>query len=231
MAKSGSHLRRRWWTNQKAKAAGKGKAKFGAAARMEREASCTRSSSSSSKSRSSTSSSTTRTGAAAVARATTTRGGIAVGTRQSGTRTVGAVTIGTSMVGRKQPPAPRISCTERPSGQCCGAGKRLLVCVLTDMDGRSKPRPSTCEVGITVYDPGFSVPWAADPAEAGRTRNGFARINAGVVLVSLRDHTLARTFLHRWAQATAWLHSRGNVRARDLRTQRPGGALVGAATP
>jgi len=65
------------------------------------------------------------------------------------------------------------------------------------------------EVGITVYDPDFHVPWAEDPAEAGRTSGGFSRINAGVVLISLAQPELALFFLHRWAQATSWLQSGG----------------------
>lgn len=65
------------------------------------------------------------------------------------------------------------------------------------------------DVGFTVYDPNFLVPWAETSAEVGRTRSGLTRLNTGVVLVRLHDPLLAEAFLLRWAQTTIWLSSGG----------------------
>ncbi|CAK0857152.1 unnamed protein product [Prorocentrum cordatum] len=66
------------------------------------------------------------------------------------------------------------------------------------------------DVGFTVYDPEFVVPWASDSAQVGRTRGkGFSRINTGVVLLNLRAPRAVQDFLVRWAQATIWLTSSG----------------------
>jgi len=66
------------------------------------------------------------------------------------------------------------------------------------------------DVAFTAYDPEFVAPWAEDSSEVGRTRNGYSRVNTGVVLVNLRDIGLVQSFLHRWAQATTWLHGAGD---------------------
>jgi len=65
------------------------------------------------------------------------------------------------------------------------------------------------DVGFTVYDPEFVVPWAEESSEVGRTRSGLSRINTGVVLMSLQNLATIESFLQRWAQATFWLHSGG----------------------
>ncbi|CAE8610801.1 unnamed protein product [Polarella glacialis] len=54
------------------------------------------------------------------------------------------------------------------------------------------------DVAFTVYDPEFVVPWADDPADAGRTRHGYSRINCGVVLLNVLDTNLAVRFLRKW---------------------------------
>jgi len=58
------------------------------------------------------------------------------------------------------------------------------------------------DVAFTVYDHKFKVPWADDPAAAGRTQHGLSRVNCGLVLLNLHDVTLAKRFLSKWVHVT-----------------------------
>lgn len=66
------------------------------------------------------------------------------------------------------------------------------------------------DVAFTVYGPDFTAPWAADAAGVGRTHGGFTRVNCGVVLLSLRNVTLAQRFLRKWVHVSAMLTRGGD---------------------